>query len=53
MSEEHRYWEAAESHDELPLAQARLGGSAAAQVTTRPAAAVLTSEAEPRFVKVH
>jgi hypothetical protein len=48
MSEEHRYSEAAESDDELPLTQ-----GAAVQVTKRPAAAVLTSQAEPRFVKVH
>jgi hypothetical protein len=48
MSEEHRYSEVAESDDELPLTQ-----GAAVQVTQRPAAAVLTSQAEPRFVKVH
>jgi cytochrome c biogenesis factor len=49
MSEEHRYSEAAESDDEqLPLTRV-----AAVQVTKRPAAAVLTSQAEPRFVKVH
>jgi cytochrome c biogenesis factor len=48
MSEEHRYLEAAESDDELPLTQ-----GAAVQVTKRSAAAVLTSQAEPRFVKVH
>jgi hypothetical protein len=45
MSEEQ---EAAESNDELPLTQ-----GAAVQVTKRPAAAVLTSQAEPRFIKVH
>jgi cytochrome c biogenesis factor len=48
MSEEQRYSEAAESVDELPLTQ---GG--AVQVTKRRAAAVLTSHAEPRFIKVH
>jgi cytochrome c biogenesis factor len=48
MSEEQRYSEAAESDDELPLTQ-----GAAVQVTKRPAAAVLTSQAEPRFIKVH
>jgi hypothetical protein len=48
MSEEHRYSEAAESDDELPLPQ-----GAAVQGTKRPAAAVLTSQAEPRSVKVH
>jgi hypothetical protein len=48
MSEEHKYSEAAESDDELTLTR-----GAAVQVTKRPAAAVLTSQAEPRFVKVH
>jgi hypothetical protein len=48
MSEEHRHSEAAESDGELPVTQ-----GAAVQVTKRPAAAVLTSQAEPRFVKVH
>jgi hypothetical protein len=48
MSEEHRYSEAAESDDELPLPQ-----GVRVQVTKRPATAVLTSQAEPRFVKVH
>jgi hypothetical protein len=48
MSEEHRYSEAAESDDELPLAQ-----GTAVKVTKRPAAAVLTSQAKPRFVKLH
>jgi hypothetical protein len=48
MSEEQRYSEAAESDDELPLTQ-----GAVVQVTKRPAAAVLTSQAEPLFVKVH
>jgi hypothetical protein len=47
MSEEQRYSEAAESDDELPLTP-----GAAVQVTNRPAA-VLTSQAEPRFVKVY
>jgi hypothetical protein len=41
MSEERRYSEAAESDDELPLTQ-----GAAVQLTIRPAAAVLTSQAE-------
>jgi hypothetical protein len=48
MSEEQRYSEAAESDDELPLTQ-----GAVVQVTKRPAAAVLASQAEPLFVKVH
>jgi hypothetical protein len=48
MSEEHRYSEAAESDEELPLPQ-----GVRVQVTKRPEAAVLTSQAEPRFVKVH
>jgi cytochrome c biogenesis factor len=48
MSEEHRYLEAAESDDELPVTQ-----GAVVQLTKRSAAAVLTSQAEPRFVKVH
>jgi hypothetical protein len=48
MSEEHRYLKAAESDNELPLTQ-----GAAVQGTKRSAAAVLTSQAEPRFVKVH
>jgi hypothetical protein len=48
MSEEHRYSEAAESDDELPLPQ-----GVRVQVTKRPATAVLTSQAEPRFVKAH
>jgi hypothetical protein len=48
MSEEHRYSEAAESDDELPLPQ-----GVRVQVTKRPEAAVLTSQAEPRFVKFH
>jgi hypothetical protein len=48
MSEEQRYSDAAESDDERPLTQ-----GAAVQVTKRPAAAVLTSQAEPRFIKVH
>jgi hypothetical protein len=48
MSEDHRYSEAAESDDELPLPQ-----GVRVQVTKRPATAVLTSQAEPRFVKVH
>jgi hypothetical protein len=48
MSEEHRYSEAAESDDELPLTQCT-----AVKVTKRPATAVLTSQAKPRFVKWH
>jgi hypothetical protein len=48
MSEKHRYSEATESDDELPLTQ-----GAAVKVTRRPAGAVLTSQAKPRFVKVH
>jgi hypothetical protein len=48
MSEEHRSSEAAESDDELPLTQ-----GSAVKVTKRPAAAVLTSQAKPRFVKWH
>jgi hypothetical protein len=48
MSEEQRYSEAAESDDELPLTQ-----GAAVLVTKRPAAAVLTSQAELRFILVH
>jgi hypothetical protein len=48
MSEEHRYSEAAESDDELPWTQ-----GAPVKVTIRPAAAVLTSQAKPRFVKLH
>jgi hypothetical protein len=48
MSEEHKYSEAAESDDELPLPQ-----GVRVQVTKRPATAVLTSQAEPRVVKVH
>jgi hypothetical protein len=48
MSEEHRYSDAAESDDELPLTQ-----GAAVKVTKWPAAAVLTSQAKPRFVNLH
>jgi hypothetical protein len=48
MSEEHRYSEAAKSDDELPLPQ-----GVRVQVTKRPTTTVLTSQAEPRFVKVH
>jgi hypothetical protein len=48
MSEEDRYSEAAESDDELPLPQ-----GVRVHMTKRPAIAVLTSQAEPRFVKVH
>jgi hypothetical protein len=48
MSEEHRYSEAAESDDELHLTQ-----RAAVKVARRPAAAVLTSQAKPSFVKLH
>jgi hypothetical protein len=48
MPEKHRHLEAAESDDELPLTQ-----RAAVQVTKRPAASILTSQAEPRVVKVH
>jgi hypothetical protein len=48
MPEEQRYSEASESDNELPLTQ-----GAAVQVTQRPAAAVLTSQAEPRFIRVH
>jgi hypothetical protein len=48
MPEKRRYTEAAESDDELPLTQ-----RAAVQVTKRPTAAILPSQAEPRVVKVH
>jgi hypothetical protein len=48
MPEKHRHTEVAESDDELPLTQ-----RAAVQVTKRPTAAILTSQAEPRVVKVH
>jgi hypothetical protein len=48
VPEKHRYPEEAECDDELPLTQ-----RVAVQMGKRPTAAILTSQAEPRVVKVH